>query len=376
MRGFIRTREGSDGKSRYQAILKMGNGKRKSLGTYKYKKDAQARLQNAESDIANGTYGREELTLNEFYDRYIMAKEKQLKASSLRDLKDSFDLHILPALGDNMILDIGPMEVQGFVDSLDGKGLSSATIGKIFRYLRAGLRQAQNWQLIDRAPTTGIILPRTERKELDFLQPIEINGLLAVAYEPERTLFELLARSGLRLGEALALRWRDIDFDMNAIRVERSWSRAGGFHNPKSESSRRAVVLLPSLAASLKEYLETQEDTSPDNLLFSYSGKQPLDPGNTRREFYRALSSAKLRHVTIHSLRHSFASVMLASGANIKALQRQLGHATATMTLDVYSHLLDDSLNGLALKVDQIFTGAGGKLIDFKKHKKSYSGKK
>ncbi len=363
MKGFTRRMVLKSGAIRYYPIV-LVDGKQKSLGGFKLKKDAEARLKRAEKDLATGTYGREELTLQAFYERWIKAKEKSLKASSLRDVKGAFTVHILPVLGSKRLEKLGPLDVQGFVDGLAEKKLAPATIGKVYRYLRSALRQAESWRLIERAPTSGIILPRSNREELSFLKPEEIVQLLAKAREPERILFAVLAMSGLRLGEGLALRWRDVDFDMNAIRVERTWSRVGGFTEPKTRTSRRAVVLLPSLADTLREYYQ---GGPPDALLFSHDGRQPLDPGNTRRRFYAALNAAELKHVTIHSLRHTYASVLLASGASIVGLQRSLGHASAVMTLDVYSHLLEESVESSALKADQLFTGAEGTLVRFQK---------
>jgi integrase len=358
---------------RYYVIFRDPAGRQHKAGGFKLKKDAEAAQKRIEAEVAAGTYGRETLTFGEFYERWIGAKGNSLKPSTLIDIQSAFKVHVLPALGGKRLDKLEPLDIQGFVSALCKKerrpgsnlALSPATVGKIYRYLRSCLRQAESWQLIDRAPTSGIILPRSNREELDYLQPEQMVKLLDVVREPERTLFELLSRSGLRLGEGLALRWRDIDFDMNAIRVERSWSPAGGFHEPKTDSSRRAVVLLPSLAATLRNFHQAQGSPAPEALLFTHDGEQPLNPGSARRRFCAALEVAELRHVTIHSLRHSFASVMLASGANIKALQRALGHSSATMTLDVYSHLLEESVESSALKADQIFTGAGGKLAYF-----------
>src|SRR5450756_1728256 len=147
------------------------------------------------------------------------------------------------------------------------------------------------------------------------------------------------------------------------IIVERSWSVHGGFHEPKTTSSRRAVPMIPGLAAELREHFEQQGEPGPDALLFSFDGEQPLDFGNTRRRFYAALKAAGLRHVSIHSLRHSYASMMLACGASVKALQRSLGHASATMTLNVYSHLIPESLEPVLMRANALMTGAGGKVI-------------
>jgi integrase len=158
--------------------------------------------------------------------------------------------------------------------------------------------------------------------------------LLEKAPEPERSLFATLSYSGLRLGEALALQGKDIDFDMKIIRVVKAYSYHGRIGEPKTASSRRAVPLLPIL----EEVLEPRR-VKPDELCFTKTrgarDKQPLDPSNVRKIFERSLEAAGLKHVTMHSLRHSFATVMIASGASIKALQRAMGHASVAMTLNV-----------------------------------------
>jgi integrase len=200
-----------------------------------------------------------------------------------------------------------------------------------------------------------VILPRVERVEYQLLTTSEVTSLLEVAEEPERTLFALLAYSGLRLGEGLGLKWKDIDFEKRCIRVERTWGEFG-WTTPKTTSSRRAVPLSPTLAVMLKDYQTARGATSPDNVVFSHDGTRPLDPGNVRREFYKALEAADLKHVSLHSLRHFFASVMLASGCSIKFLQHSLGHASATMTLNVYSHLIPESAGEAVLRFDELIS--------------------
>lgn len=172
-----------------------------------------------------------------------------------------------------------------------------------------------------------------------------------------------LAYSGLRLGEALRLTWKHVSFKDNAILVERSWSRYGGFQEPKAQSSRRAVPMMPSLASLLEEHFHAEGSPAPDALMFSFNGAVPLDPGNTRRELYKALEQAGLKHVSLHSLRHSFASFMLASGASVKALQRCLGHASASMTLNTYSHFVQEDLGNALLRADELVTGLADNIV-------------
>ena len=362
MSGYIRRKELKSGQVRYYPTMRIARRER-SFGGFKTKRDADARLRRAEAEVAAGTLDREDLDFADFYERWIKAKEKSLKPSTLSDYRLTFRLHILPTFGRVSVGAITPSTVQSWIDSLK---LSPAGVNKAFRYFRAALRQAETWELIDKHPCRGIILPRIEREELDYLQPEEIRRLLAQCRETERTLFSILAFSGLRFGEGLALRWKDIDFEGQVIRVERAYSIPNGFGEPKTKASRRAVPMLPSLTAILSEQCNGQ---GPNDLLFTVNGSTPLDFGNTRRRFYAALSAAGLRHVSVHSLRHGYASAMLASGASVKALQRSLGHASATMTLNVYSHLIPESLEPVLMRADALMTGANGKVLSLERRR-------
>lgn len=350
MNSFIRRYETKSGDPRYYPIIVV-NGKQKSLGGFRRRRDAEARLRKAEADYAAGTLDKNpdtlDLTVRDFYTRYIKAKRHELKKSSMIVIESVYKTHILPALGNRKMKDITPYDIQKFISGLDA---SSATTQKVYRYLRAMFNQAYNWQVIDSVPMKGIIVPRIGHKESEFLPPGDVNRIIAKALPPEKLLFEVLLKSGLRLGEALALRWSDIDLKKKQIIVTRSWS-LGGFHEPKTKSSRRAVEIVPSLLKSLKG-----AQSANDKLLFSYDGKQPLDPSNTRKVFYQLQKDLKLKHATIHSLRHTFASVMINSGASIKALQHALGHHSATVTLDTYSHLMPETLGKSLRKADRLFT--------------------
>lgn len=235
-------------------------------------------------------------------------------------------------------------------------------MGRCFRYFRACVKQAEAWDQIDRAPTVKINLPRSYAGEMDFLEPGDIRRLLDAAREPERILFSVLAMSGLRLGEALALRSRDVDYKKRRIRVTRSWSPQGGFQEPKTPTSRRSVPLIDTLADILRDYLDGRGHPKLDDLLFTFDGEKPLDPSNVRKRFLEALNAAGLKHVTMHSLRHSYASIVLGQGASIKALQHALGHASATMTLNVYAHLIPEDMDASSDRINEVFANMGGKI--------------
>ena len=364
MSGYIKRKKLRSGQLRYYPCMKV-DGRERYFGGFKTKRDAEAALRKVEARLAAGTLDREVLTFSAFYERWIASKHN-LKESTRVSYEHTFRLHILPSFSGERLADVTPLDVQAWIDGLAESGMSPATVGRCFRYFRACMKQAEAWELVDRSPTVKINLPRKDNGELDFLEPPDILQLLETAREPERTLYATLAMSGLRLGEGLALRWRDVDFEMRAIKVTRSWSFYGGFTEPKTATSRRAVPLLDTLASNLRDYYHSKGHPALDDLLFTFEGINKDPASEARKRFIKALDAAGLKHVTLHSLRHSYASMMLAYGASVKALQNALGHASATMTLNVYSHLIASDLDDAVLaRANQVLTGAEGKLVQF-----------
>jgi len=310
------------------------------------------------------------MSLDEFYQVWIKAKSKTLKPGTLADYELTFRLHILPALGKMELSKITPANIQTFVDDLSEKDpvskkeLSPATIHKCYRYLRNCLGNAVDKDLLDKTPCRGVIVPRPRQQhELDILSLDEVGRVLNVAEEPERTLIAVLAYAGLRLGEGLGLKWKDIDFQNQCIRIERTFGQHG-WSTPKTRSSRRAVPMSPTLTSWLKDYQKATEHTSSEDVVFSRDGSTPLDQSNVRRDFNSALEKAEIRHVRIHDLRHTFATNMLASGCSIKFLQNSLGHTTATMTLNTYAHYIPESGAESVARFDALISGSASSISD------------
>lgn len=158
---------------------------------------------------------------------------------------------------------------------------------------------------------------------------------------------------------------------MRVIMVTRSWSYHGGFQEPKTATSRRAVPLVDALADVLRDYYHSKGHPALDDLLFTEDGEKPLDPSNVRKRFLQALEAADLKHVTPHSLRHSYATLLLSYGPSIKAVQNALGHSSATMPLNMYSHYIPSDIDDAALaRMNQVVTGAEGKLAHFPRSRK------
>lgn len=354
--GSVQSKKLKSGKY-YYAVYITPNGKQRWERAGNARKSAEALLRRRELEIAEGTYGQEvqDVLFSQFYEDWFCAKTSALKETTIKSMESSFERHILPYFSDKRLSEITPLLIQDWINQVNnGNNISPATVGKCYRYLRSCLRQAYAWDSIRDNPCKSVVLPRSNHVELEFLEPEELRVLLSEAEEPYKTLYTLLALSGLRLGEALGLAWRHINFTGDFIQVERTWTFLGCFQSPKTPASRRAVPMLPTLSRVLRERYEELGSPKPDTLLFSYDGSQPVDQSNVRKDFLATLQRLGLRRVTPHSLRHSFASVMVASGASIKALQRCLGHSSASVTLNTYSHLIQENLGPALLRADEL----------------------
>jgi len=315
------------------------------------KREAEALRIRIESDIAAGVYGepKGEDTFSDLCEEYMEAKEKAVKVGTYLTIKAWLNNHAIPAMGDKPLSDIKPYDIQTFVNSLSKSGLSPGTVRQIYATVRAVFRKGVEWEKTTHNPCRGIELPRQNDYELEFLKPAEIKKLLSAAEEPYHTLFAILALGGLRISEALGLRWECIDLKANVIKVDKSYTHADGLSSPKTAAGRRGVPMMPTLAVILREYHKGSET----DFLFPNKYGYPISHSTPRRALTSTLKRAGLKEVNLHSLRHSFASILLDSGASIVALQRVLGHASASETLDTYAHLIPESLGNAIIKADE-----------------------
>ena len=170
----------------------------------------------------------------------------------------------------------------------------------------------------------------------------EVGRLLQAVQPRYRTLVATAILSGLRQGELRGLHWRDIDFDHKLIRVRSALDRQRRDVPPKTPNAIRDVVLMPALATALQRHQKQSCFDKPDDYVFTTEAGTPEYHAHLgRRVLNPALKKAGIRHVRWHDLRHTFASLLIAGGANITFLSRQLGHSSSQITLSVYAHLLD-----------------------------------
>ena len=268
-----------------------------------------------------------------------------VRPRTLEGYRYRLERHVLPRLGDLRLDEITVDDVLALIGDLRERGYSGWTIRSILCPFSRLLSHAVRRDVIAVSPLSK--LDRTERpavwvREQRVLNRDEIGRLLAAAPPRYRTLLATAVLSGLRQSELLALRWRDIDVADEVIHVRGALDRAGRDVPPKTQHAIRDVVLMPALAAALAEHRARSAFNDADDYVFASRVGTPLHWRNvSRRALKPALTKAGIAPIRWHDLRHTFASLLIAGGANVVVTSRQLGHGSSDITLRVYSHLFD-----------------------------------
>jgi integrase len=248
--------------------------------------------------------------------------------------------------------------------------LSARTVRYTHAVLSSALKQAVAWGLIPRNPAQFVELPKQTREEMNALSPEMARRFLeAAATDKWAVLFQLALSTGMRPEEYLGLKWSDIDLDGAVVTIQRTlcWKRKGGgyyFGEPKTSRSRRSIPLPLSVRDGLidhkqrqsKERMKAGPGYQALDLVFATMQGTPLMPRNLlRRHFKPMLERAKLPStIRMYDLRHSCATLLLAAQENPKVVSERLGHASVTLTLDTYSHVLPSMQQAATDKLEQM----------------------
>lgn len=301
--------------------------------------------------------------------------------------RELVNLHIRPHLGETRLHSLRTSRIEGFYyDLLTGKPpegsaearpLAARTIGHIHRIVVQVLSVAERDGLIASNPARKAKRPKVEKHEIEILTEPQVRDLLgklrgrnSARAQQFYRLVELFLASGMRRGEGVALRWKDVDLDGAKLNVNQSLeqTKKGGlrFKAPKTKHGRRTITLPAFVVTGLRAHKAAQATErlalglgkdADDALVFRNADGSPLAPENVTKEWKRLVGSLDLPKVTLHALRHTHASQLIASGMDVLTISRRLGHGSPSITLDVYGHLFQRSDGGAAALIDRAFGG-------------------
>ena len=260
--------------------------------------------------------------------------------------------HLVPELGKVPLSRLTPQQVQAMMNRKLEAGLSARRVDYLRGVLRRALNDALRWGLVARNVATLVRPPKWVRFEIRPLDPAQARAFLeAVRGDRLEALYSVALAIGLRQGEALGLRWEDVELEAGVIHVRKALQRIDGrwqLVDPKSSRSRRTVHLPVVVADSLRAHRAAQREErllagaewEDWKLVFTTPLGRPLDASNVTHAFQRHVAKAGLPRQRFHDLRHACASLLLAQGVNPRVVMDVLGHSQITLTLDTYSHVI------------------------------------
>ncbi len=278
------------------------------------------------------------------------------KPAVIRQYSRSVRLYVEPELGSRKLSSLSRVDVQDFADRLLATGLDPSSVKNTLMPLRVIYRRAFARSEVAINPTMGLELPATRGRRQRIADPVEAATLIEALPAGERPLWALALYSGLRRGELWALRWEDVDFEAGVIHVRRAWDVHEGEIEPKSGAGIRKVPIASVLRRSLLEQ-KLRNGGHPKKRILASAENQLRDSTTLTARAHRRWKAAGLEPIGLHECRHTFASMMIAAGINAKALSTYIGHASISITLDRYGHLMPGNEAEAAGKLD-VYLGA------------------
>ncbi len=369
--GSIYQRE-SDGK--WCAVVNLGyaDGRRKRKSIYgKTRKEVAEKLKVALRDQQQGLpVAVERQTVAQFLDRWLA---DVVRGSVRPRTHDSYAqlarLYLTPALGRHQVAKLEPRQVQAALNDLRARRLSARTVRSARAVLCQALGQALKWGLVARNVAALTEAPRVERHEFQILDPDQARRFPdAVRGDRLEALYAVALALGLRQGEALGLRWQDVDLDAGALHVrvalQRRVKEAPRLVEPKTRRSRRTLPLPKEVAAHLRAHRARQlEDRlragqvwqgDARGLVFATAIGEPLDDRILRYRFKILLERADLPRIRFHDLRHSCASLLVAQDVHPRLVMEILGHSEIGTTMNIYSHVIPDAMREAVGALDRL----------------------
>lgn len=285
---------------------------------------------------------RESVTLAEYADRWLTELIGR-RPRTIESYRSGLVLHVLPRLGAKQLREIDADDIVELARELYAEGYSAWTVDTILKPLKTLYRHAVRRDVVRASPFHKLErseLPRPWSPDRRVLNAAEIDRLLKAASPQYRIVLATAIFTGLRQSELLALRWQNIDSSAGFVRVRTALDRNRRHVPLKTRAARRDVILVPTLADDLGDARARSRFSRESDYIFPSSVGTPLIWRNmSPRGLAPAAEKASVGRVRWHDLRHTFASMLIANGANVLFVSRQLGHCSPDTTLEIYGHL-------------------------------------
>lgn len=342
-------------------------------------------------ELEHGIYGdAKRMTMNQWFKIWLEDyKENTVKPSTKMSYQQYYNLYIRKTLGGKYIKDVRSIHIQKLCNDLAKRGLATNTISRVELVINGMLDQACKNDMILKNPCIGVVVPKIERKVRKVMTQQEQDIFIEHVNSEENIMFRtfclLALGTGMRIGEILALSWDCIDYNKKTISIERTMvyrkDENGNynffFQTPKTKSSRRKIPLLDNVMFSLKKYQVEQRKyiqmigelwmpkEEMENLIFTTKSGKPLIENDINRKIHKIINEIneknpqiKLQQFSSHTLRHTFATRCFENGIPPKVVQEFLGHASIKMTMDLYTHVLNDTKQEEIKKLESVFKNA------------------
>lgn len=375
----IEKRTSKDGKPSYRvriATMDPVTGRRRNttIGTYRTKKEAEKAEREALTQQERGTMvDPAKTTVSELLTTWLKAKASTISPNSEKDYEIAIRLHIVPALGKMPVQKLNPAQLQAQFTAWRDAGLKPRTLSRCHSILNQALGQAVEWGMVYRNVCSSVARPSISKRPASVWTPDEARAFLETAmHRPILTragdtgktrpdelspLWHFLILEGMRRGEALGLRWQDVNWERGTVHISQTVvadrnNKGKALIQPRAKTSAgsRSVRLTAETLAVLKEHRDRQAFTrkaagdawQDHGLIVCTSTGTPINPNNVTRSYQRLVMLASVPPIRVHDLRHTAATMLLRAGVPAKIVSERLGHANIGITLDTYSHVLPD----------------------------------
>ncbi|PFW83433.1 site-specific integrase [Bacillus sp. AFS075960] len=361
MFGFDNTKDPMTGKRRQ--IRRRG---------FKTRREAHDAMVKLKAEILGGEYSDlSKLSYATFVDEWMKERSFHLQESTYEIHKMYLENVIKPRIGHFQLRQIEPIHMQKFVNDLViDVGYAPATVHIIFRIVSASLRKAKILRLIRDNPTIGITLPKMRKKpEINVWSLQQVNYFIDESKKVHRLtrcyiVFVIALLTGMRQGEIMGLRWKDIDFQNQIIYVRQTLTqtakiKSGAKNNASVRNVHFPAKLIEELKLHKKRIIEEkkyyQRDYRDHGLVICTRDGRPMIPRNLRKEFYNLIEKLGLPKIRFHDLRHTHATMLIHQNVNVKLISERLGHTDIQTTLNTYSHVLPTMQREVADRLDEMF---------------------